>query len=117
MHYWVWNSFNVPKHSFIAWLVALDKLRTRGRLAHVGIGIDEQCVMCGHGQESCHHLFFRCCFSREVCVGVLLWLDIRAATTKCIFICWEKWERKFKSKRKQKVCYAKLAYYVSCVVS
>ncbi|XP_010678138.1 uncharacterized protein LOC104893701 [Beta vulgaris subsp. vulgaris] len=36
-HYWVWNSANIPKHSFIAWLVALGKLKTRIVLAKAGI--------------------------------------------------------------------------------
>lgn len=39
-HHWVWNTFNVLKHSFIAWLVALGKLRTRERLVAVEVYSD-----------------------------------------------------------------------------
>ena len=36
-HHLVWNVADKPKHSFISWLVALDKLRTRVQLAKANI--------------------------------------------------------------------------------
>lgn len=87
----------------------LNRLRTKERLAQIGVVTDASCAICGIEQESCHHLLFRCCFSRKVCVGLLRWLDIRVALNECIFTSWKKWGRKYRSKRKQNVCYAVLA--------
>lgn len=44
--HWVWNSFNVPKHSFIAWMTAQGKLRTRSKLAAAGICVDTSFALC-----------------------------------------------------------------------
>ncbi|XP_019106165.1 uncharacterized protein LOC109135504 [Beta vulgaris subsp. vulgaris] len=35
-HHWVWIPVNTPKHAFISWLAALDRLRTRERLKMAG---------------------------------------------------------------------------------
>lgn len=34
---WVWNTLNVPKHSFIAWIIQLDKMNTKEKLKQHGI--------------------------------------------------------------------------------
>ena len=45
-HNWVWSSFNIPKHSFIAWIVMLGKLKTRDRLKAAGVIQEAWCPMC-----------------------------------------------------------------------
>lgn len=45
------------------------------------------------------------------------WLEIRVAADVSVFTTWKKWGRKFRSKRRLKVCYATLAavvYHVWC---
>lgn len=44
---WVWNNVNIPKHCMIAWLVCLDKIKTRSKLFQIGFLnlICAQCVM------------------------------------------------------------------------
>lgn len=40
-HNWVWSSYNVPKHCFIVWMVALGRVRTKDRLRAAGICSDD----------------------------------------------------------------------------
>lgn len=114
-HHWVWNAYNVPRHSFIAWMAALGKLRTKESLFKAGVCHDRECMLCIQGEESCHHLFFRCVFSRKIIICIMQWLGIGFRTEECLYESWSKWERKYRSKQKQKVCYAALAvvvYYI-----
>ncbi|GAB2291197.1 hypothetical protein Dimus_038146 [Dionaea muscipula] len=43
-----------------------DRLRTRDRLARMGITTDVGCVLCDHGFETRDHLFLYCNFASEV---------------------------------------------------
>lgn len=44
--HWIWNeNNNIPKHSFILWLAALGKLKTREKLGQVGISHDLSCLL------------------------------------------------------------------------
>ncbi|XP_074313629.1 uncharacterized protein LOC141648813 [Silene latifolia] len=61
----VWVKEAIPKHSFIGWLVAQNRLLTRDRLKKMGIIEDETCPLCGTLPESHHHLFFSCIFSQK----------------------------------------------------
>lgn len=40
---WVWNTYNIPKHSFICWLIRSDKNRTRDKLGKMGVVTEVQC--------------------------------------------------------------------------
>ncbi|XP_021774606.1 uncharacterized protein LOC110739587 [Chenopodium quinoa] len=53
---WIWNNFNIPKHSFIAWIAIHDRLRLRNKLFKLGICEDEACLLCGTEPENLHHL-------------------------------------------------------------
>ncbi|XP_048489902.1 uncharacterized protein LOC125491869 [Beta vulgaris subsp. vulgaris] len=107
--HWVWNPINIPKHSFIAWLTMLGRLRTREKLQQAGICQDASCLLCQQGQDSCSHLFFQCQFSQEVCRGIMNWLHLRMSAQESIYNHWRKWGRKFRSKVQQQVAYASLA--------
>ncbi|XP_020253930.1 uncharacterized protein LOC109830996 [Asparagus officinalis] len=62
-----WEDLNVPKHSFIHWLVVQNKLLTQDRLMKRGIITVNACSMCaGACLESRDHLFFECIFSCNV---------------------------------------------------
>ena len=78
--HWVWNSLNIPKHSFIAWLTMLGKLGTREKLQQAGICQEIGCLLCQQGNDSCSLLFFQCHFSKVVCQGIMNWLHIRMST-------------------------------------
>ncbi|XP_021713482.1 uncharacterized protein LOC110681641 [Chenopodium quinoa] len=71
---WVWNPFNIPNHTFIYWLLALDRLRTRDRLAQFGVCNSIDCLLCGEDVETSNHLFFGCSYSTMVIDDVAHWL-------------------------------------------
>ncbi|XP_074300104.1 uncharacterized protein LOC141631314 [Silene latifolia] len=58
-----WNRFNIPRHSFIYWAAAHQRLLTRDRMKKMGFGIDETCFLCGSSNEDHQHLFSDCPFS------------------------------------------------------
>ncbi|KAL9840458.1 putative reverse transcriptase zinc-binding domain-containing protein [Arabidopsis thaliana] len=95
-HRSIWFKDRVPKHAFISWVVAWNRLHTRDRLKSWGFSIHVVCVLCNSGDESREHLFFNCPYSSAVwtyftrCVGLspptsfmasLLWLKT-ASTSK-----------------------------------
>ncbi|XP_012847446.1 PREDICTED: uncharacterized protein LOC105967395 [Erythranthe guttata] len=53
-----------PKHSFVLWMAAPDRLQTMEHLSYRNIV--KTCVMCGAVNEDREHLFFRCSLSHEV---------------------------------------------------
>ncbi|XP_010667623.1 uncharacterized protein LOC104884638 [Beta vulgaris subsp. vulgaris] len=111
-HNWVWNSFYVSKHSLISWMDAKGKLRTRDKLVAVGVSSDNNCALCNQATKDCHHLFFRCPFSKMVCTGLLQWLGIRNLVIEFVYTHWKKWGRNHGSKRRQKIGYVILAAVV-----
>lgn len=62
----VWFSQNIPKHAFIHWMVARDRLPTRDRLQSWGLKIPDNCLLCNVVPESRSHLFFDCTYTTQV---------------------------------------------------
>ncbi|KAL9811976.1 putative reverse transcriptase zinc-binding domain-containing protein [Arabidopsis thaliana] len=61
------NNFSaIPKHAFICWVVAWNRLHTRDRLISWGLNIPYVCVLCNVLDESHNHLFFQCQFNEEI---------------------------------------------------
>lgn len=94
----VWFKGSVPRHSFLMWLVHLDRLPTRARLASWGLNTPTSCCLCDDFVECRDHLFLTCSWSQELWrltlsrLGVTVagfytwtafsvWLDIKDATT------------------------------------
>lgn len=46
----VWFPQRIPKHAFIHWLVARDRLTTRDRLRSWGLQVPSECLLCDAGQ-------------------------------------------------------------------
>ncbi|KAF8045384.1 hypothetical protein N665_5041s0002 [Sinapis alba] len=65
-HDTVWFKEEIPRCSFIMWLVFLLRLPTRDRLLSWGLTVPDSCVLCDTGQETHHHLFFDCPFAITV---------------------------------------------------
>ena len=57
-HSQIWFKGRIPKHAFIAWLVAWNRLATRDRMRAWGIEIPPNCLLCSGCDESRQHLFF-----------------------------------------------------------
>lgn len=73
----IWSKYNIPKYSFILWLVSHGKLLTRDRLKSWNVRIeDDKCVLCNGEIESIDHLFFKCRYSRELVIALASWLQI-----------------------------------------
>lgn len=56
----------IPKHAFISWVAARNRMVTRDRLISWGLQVPAVCVLCNGQNESRQHLFFDCAFSTQV---------------------------------------------------
>uniref|UniRef100_A0A803Q2Q6 Reverse transcriptase domain-containing protein n=1 Tax=Cannabis sativa TaxID=3483 RepID=A0A803Q2Q6_CANSA len=74
----VWNRFNIPKHSFIAWLAMLGKLKTKERLMRFGVIEEDICLLCNDSSETIEHIFFCCQYSKECLLQIKGWLQWEA---------------------------------------
>ncbi|KAL2921104.1 LINE-1 retrotransposable element ORF2 protein [Bienertia sinuspersici] len=66
---WVWGRYNIPRTSFISWLIMWKRIQTKDRLKRIGLTDDDKCCLCGLNAETPDHIFFDCyyaqkCFSR-----------------------------------------------------
>lgn len=57
---WIWNIFNVPKHSFVNWIIQLDKMKTKNNPKAIGVVDNAYCPVCGTAEEMKDHLYFEC---------------------------------------------------------
>lgn len=76
----IWNSGGVPRHSFHAWLVTLNRLLTRDRLLTWGLVVPANCLLCNQGDESMDHLFFSCSFSSELWIHHARRIEVTPST-------------------------------------
>lgn len=65
-HKAVWFSGRIPKHAFITWVAARDRMVMRDRLLRWGLTVPSNCVLCVGNQENRQHLFFDCAYSNQV---------------------------------------------------
>ena len=70
----VWESWALPKHSFILWLATRGRLKTKDRL--IFALEDPDCSLCRNDIESHEHLFFECSWSSALWALVRNWLEI-----------------------------------------
>ncbi|OMO64639.1 reverse transcriptase [Corchorus capsularis] len=66
----VWGSSIPPKIHYFIWRLIWNLLPIKTNLQQRGMDIDDLCVVCGLSVESLGHVFFECCYSRQV--GILL---------------------------------------------
>lgn len=84
------TGITLPKNSFIVWLVGHRKLLTKDILSHWNIVVeDEHCLLCGTERETIDHIFFKCCYSRDMCKLVEELLQVRHIPTR--FSEWVHW--------------------------
>ncbi|XP_074290555.1 uncharacterized protein LOC141617271 [Silene latifolia] len=105
----IWNKLSLPKHNFILWPLALQRLLTRDRLAKFGVDTATTCYLCNSSTESCSHLFFYCIFSRQCLVLVQSWLGIDLAGHELLEWCMN-W--RCRSLAKKQIVFAGLASLV-----
>ena len=81
----VWCPMGIPRHSFLMWLVVLDRCPTKDRLLRWGLpGVNPIGLLCNSQPESRDHLFFQCCYSETA------W---RTITLRCQFQSPAGWEQ------------------------
>ncbi|XP_074305703.1 uncharacterized protein LOC141640924 [Silene latifolia] len=83
----VWSRLNVPKHSFIAWLFAKERLLTKDRLGAFGLPIDGVCDLCAMHTEDHNHLFYHCAFSIRCWDILRQWLSVSLPTQDILHWC------------------------------
>jgi hypothetical protein len=74
----VWESWSLPRYSFILWLTVLGRLRTRDRLHF--LQTDSPCVFCHEDDETHSHLFFGFRWTSTLWLWVKQWLHL----TRCM---------------------------------
>uniref|UniRef100_A0A803QCU3 Reverse transcriptase zinc-binding domain-containing protein n=1 Tax=Cannabis sativa TaxID=3483 RepID=A0A803QCU3_CANSA len=82
--YWskeAWSRLNIPKHSVIAWLAMLNRLKTQDRLMQFGLHVQGTCCLCELQLETCQHLFFECSVAEKCLQDLKNWLNWHAQTS------------------------------------
>ncbi|KAK7275607.1 hypothetical protein RIF29_16726 [Crotalaria pallida] len=106
-HKLVWNPASIPRHCFILWLAVKDRLRTKDFLAGF-IQLNPTCSLCNSALETRNHLFFTCCWSRELLELVCNWCYLDRFHTG--FGNWCHWLRhSFSHKKRKQVIYVVMA--------
>ncbi|XP_074304625.1 uncharacterized protein LOC141639376 [Silene latifolia] len=73
----VWDTWILPKHSFIGWLIQKKALNTRAKLYQLGFCMSDRCILCEVGEETHEHLFGDCVYSTQVFDCIEQWLCLR----------------------------------------
>ncbi|XP_074318790.1 uncharacterized protein LOC141655619 [Silene latifolia] len=81
---WILNTWVVPKHGFISWLMVHNRLLTQDRLMNMKIIQSNLCYLCGLQQENHTHLFFKCEYSKRCCRMVAEWCAEMLPDEECI---------------------------------
>ncbi|XP_070029594.1 uncharacterized protein [Nicotiana sylvestris] len=102
---------NVPKHSFISWLVMRKKLLTKDRTLKMKITEDSDCILCVGNTESIEHLFFECTYSRLCLDEVLKWLGMNIQNMEVMGI-WRRMTRIAKGRIGRSFTKALLAAFI-----
>ncbi|GAA0153481.1 reverse transcriptase [Lithospermum erythrorhizon] len=76
-----WSCSNTQAHSFIMWMVYMQKLATKDRLMRMGILQSDSCEFYGQS-ESIEHFFFACEYTRVVWRKLLMYLHFYHMPTR-----------------------------------
>ncbi|XP_074318624.1 uncharacterized protein LOC141655443 [Silene latifolia] len=76
-HHIVWTKWSIPKHNFISWLYYQQGFNTKDKLHRLGISLESSCCICAQEEESTHHLFFKCEYSRRVIQKIQEWTGVQ----------------------------------------
>uniref|UniRef100_A0A803PLK1 Reverse transcriptase domain-containing protein n=1 Tax=Cannabis sativa TaxID=3483 RepID=A0A803PLK1_CANSA len=71
----VWDKLIVPKHRFLFWQIGNTQLLTKDFLSQIMTISSALCPVCEVELETHEHLFFTCCFAKQVVVETSLGLE------------------------------------------
>ncbi|XP_074306263.1 uncharacterized protein LOC141641502 [Silene latifolia] len=74
-HGLVWNKWNVPKHSFMAWVYHHNNMNTMDKLYRLHISEEDTCWICRNSTETIEHLFFSYGYSQSITSKIGRWLE------------------------------------------
>nr|GEW69331.1 RNA-directed DNA polymerase, eukaryota [Tanacetum cinerariifolium] len=78
-----WIKYVPIKINVHDWKVMSDSIPTIFNISRRGISIDSlSCVLCDNGVKTSNHLFFSCCFVRQVFRLIMRWWDVLEAEFK-----------------------------------
>ncbi|XP_074278429.1 uncharacterized protein LOC141602019 [Silene latifolia] len=83
----IWNRVNLPKHSFIGWLMIQGRLYTKDMMLRFGVVSDGLCELCRTQLEDHQHLFFLCDFSIRCWTLLRDWIGVDLPTTDILNWC------------------------------
>ncbi|XP_074266683.1 uncharacterized protein LOC141589961 [Silene latifolia] len=63
-HFYIWNSWCLPKHQFINWFIVREALMLKDKLFSFGISPDSLCLLCGTATETHQHVFQHCQYTQ-----------------------------------------------------
>ncbi|XP_074288309.1 uncharacterized protein LOC141613471 [Silene latifolia] len=81
---WMLNRMIIPRHVFMCWLVAQNRLLTQDRLLKMNIIQNNCCYLCGETMECHEHLFFQCRYSRMCLELTGCWCLVDFPEKNCI---------------------------------
>ncbi|XP_074289194.1 uncharacterized protein LOC141614340 [Silene latifolia] len=81
---WQLNSWMLPKHGFISWIIAHQRLLTQDRLINMNIAQQNRCYLCDLTSEDHEHLFFQCDYSSRCSSLVSQWCSFTLPDMDCI---------------------------------
>ncbi|XP_074282598.1 uncharacterized protein LOC141607136 [Silene latifolia] len=76
----IWNSWCLPKHNFINWLIVREALLLKDKLMQLRISPDSDCCLCCASAETHSHLFLHCPYTRKLTGLLSCKLNIRLPT-------------------------------------
>ncbi|XP_074313912.1 uncharacterized protein LOC141649113 [Silene latifolia] len=89
---WMLNRMIIPRHVFMCWLVAQNRLLTQDRLLKMNIIQNNCCYLCGETMECHEHLFFQCRYSRLCLELTGCWSLVDLPEKNCIEW-WIRWRQ------------------------
>ena len=81
---WMTNRWITPKHSFIIWVIAHQRLLTGARMIHLNMTTSGKCYICDESLETVNHLFSSCRYSRRIFEELGNWCGTKLPEEDCI---------------------------------
>ncbi|XP_074304505.1 uncharacterized protein LOC141639239 [Silene latifolia] len=83
----VWNSWSMPKHAMLAWLISKEALNTKDKLLKTGVCDNSHCCMCEQAEENQDHLFYKCSYSNRLINAINNQMGMRLPESRCLEWC------------------------------
>ncbi|XP_057540529.1 uncharacterized protein LOC130818358 [Amaranthus tricolor] len=110
----VWNRSSIPKARFILWFAVNERLKSRDKLAALGLIPTDAYPVCGLISESHSHMFFACNYSFQCLRDILTWLGIRIPSDFLADFASRKWKCPTAKRKIATIALCSLTYEIWC---